>query len=66
MVVTPYAPPITPHRFRNNNVGLILGEVSLNKIQQWFQLVNDFELQQKGEGTILPSLTTVISLMYEG
>ena len=54
--------PIDPYRYMDNIVGVICGSVSLSRIQKALHAVYGLELQQEGEGSVLPSLEAILSL----
>ena len=51
--------------FRDNIVGVLRGEVGLARVQRWFEHIYELNLQQEGEGVVLPSLEATICL-HEG
>ena len=53
------------YRFSDNMVGVIRGKIGLTRVQSWFEFLYDLDLQQEGEGLVLPSLEASISL-HEG
>ena len=60
--VPPHSLPLPPYRFRDNIVGIITGRLGLNRVQRWFEEVYRVDLQQEGEGWVLPSSEAVITI----
>ena len=58
----PHSRILQPYRFRDNIVGVLRGKVGLARVQRWFEHVYQLNLEQEGEGVVLPSLEATISL----
>ena len=63
-----YLPPGTlmldPYRFRDNIVGVIRGKIGLTRVQKWFEFLYSLDLQQEGEGLVLPSLVFQYCILF--